>query len=133
MNSREQEIIKKYIRKNKQDRILWELSVPRKRNSVFWNFAGSDIFNQNCLHPVNYMNKDEMEKYLFELSGNENVYFLGEDYIGELLLKEATERAEHGEICIIYCGNGIGYYQGEQEIGRPPRFLLINNQNCAHR
>ena len=51
-NYEEQEIIKKYVRKNNQDRILWELSTPRKRNVVFWNFSGSDVFNENCLHPI---------------------------------------------------------------------------------
>lgn len=59
--------------------------------------------------------KEEMKNYLHKLSGAENVYFIGEDYIGEMLLEQAAERANEGEICIIYCGNGIGYYQGEQE------------------
>ena len=125
MNHTEQEIIKKYVRKNKQDRILWELSTPRKRDAVFWNFSGTDIFNENCLHPIKYMQKEEMEKYLFKLSGTSEVYFIGESYIGYLPLNQATERASMGEICIIYCGKGIGYYQGEQEIGKPPRFLLM--------
>lgn len=125
MNSTEQEIIKKYVRTNKQDRILWELSTPRKRNAVFWNFSGSDIFNENCLCPIEYMQKEEMEKYLLKLSGKENVYFIGESYIGYLSLNQAAELASKGEICIIYCGKGIGYYQGEQEIGKPPRFLLM--------
>ncbi len=49
---------------------------------------------------------------------------LGESYIGELSLKQAVEKALFGEICIIYCGNGVGYYQGEQDIGSSPRFLL---------
>ena len=55
-----------------------------------------------------------MQTYLYNLSKKSNVYFIGEDYIGDLSLKEAVERASEGEICIIYCGEGIGYYQGEQ-------------------
>lgn len=61
--------------------------------------------------------KEAMKNYLHKLSGAENVYFIGEDYIGKMLLEQAAERANEGEICIIYCGNGIGYYQGEQEKG----------------
>lgn len=50
---------------------------------------------------------------------------MGESYIGEISLKEAVENADGGEICIIYCGKGIGYYQGEQIIGAPSRFMLL--------
>lgn len=59
------------------------------------------------------------------------MYFIGEDYIGDLSLKEAVERASEGEICIIYCGEGIGYYQGEQEKGAPPRFMLLKEKCCC--
>ena len=52
--------------------------------------------------------KEAMKNYLHKLSGAENVYFIGEDYIGKMLLEQAAERANEGEICIIYCGNGIG-------------------------
>ena len=121
----EEEIVKKYIIKNKQNRIIWELNNPKKRNNVIWRFHRPDIFSEKCLYPVEYMDRSGMNKYLFELSGASEVYFIGESYIGYLSLNQATELASKGEICIIYCGKGIGYYQGEQEIGKPPRFLLM--------
>lgn len=31
---------------------------------------------------------------------------------------------------VSYCGNGIGYYQGEQEKGAPPRFMLLKEKCC---
>ena len=74
--------------------------------------------------------KEAMKNYLHKLSGAENVYFIGEDYIGKMLLEQAAERANEGEICIIYCGYGIGYYQGEQEKGAPPRFMLLEEKCC---
>ena len=74
--------------------------------------------------------KEAMKNYLHKLSGAENVYFIGEDYIGKMLLEQAAERANEGEICIIYCVNGIGYYQGEQEKGAPPRFMLLVEKCC---
>lgn len=121
----EEEIIKKYIKTNKQERILWELNSPKKRNSVIWRFHKPDIFMKKCLKPVKYMSKQDMEKYLFDLSGVLNVYYIGENYIGSLSLEQAVEQVNQGGICIIYCGNGIGYYQGEQEFGAPPRFMLL--------
>lgn len=124
----EEEIVKKYIKKNKQDRILWELDNPKKRGNVIWRMNRSDIFKESCLQPVGYMTKEIMKKYFYELSGVRKVYFIGEDFIGHLSIEQAVERANTGEVCIIYCGKGIGYYQGEQEIGKPPRFLLIQKE-----
>ena len=97
----------------------------QKRKDIIWHFHKPDIFKEACLHPVDYMDQEAMKNYLHKLSGAENVYFIGEDYIGKMLLEQAAERANEGEICIIYCGNGIGYYQGEQEKGAPPRFMLL--------
>ena len=120
----EEEIIKKYIIKEKQDRLLWEFNNPKKRNTVFWHFAGPNFFKSECLHSLAYMSSDVMKRYLQQLSNAKNVYFVGESYIGALSLEQAVTKAQTGEICIIYCGKGIGYYQGEQENGKPPRFLL---------
>ncbi len=121
----EEEIIRKYIAKEKQERLLWELNSPKKRNAVFWHFAGMNCFKRECLHPVEYMSGEKMTKYLRQLSHGQDVYFVGESYIGTLPLEQAVTKAQTGEICVIYCGKGIGYYQGEQENGKPPRFLLL--------
>jgi len=83
------------------------------------------FLKNNCMQPLEYMSEEEMEKYLLSFSNVKDIYFIGESYIGTLPLKEAVKKAGTGEICIIYCGNGIGYYQGEQECGKPPRFLLF--------
>ena len=124
----EQEIVKKFVRKNRQERIIWELSNVKKREDVVWrNFSGPNIFFEECLHPTEYMSDTYLEDYLFKLTGVSTVYYMGEDYIGNLSLKEATNRA-YGLTCIIYCGKGIGYYQGEQYIGKPPRFMLIDEK-----
>lgn len=121
----EEEIIKTYVIKNKQERILWELNNPKKReNVVFEKFAGLNLFKNDYIQSIDFLSEEEMESYLFEISKAKDVYFLGEGYLGKLSLKEAVKRAATGEICLIYCGNGIGYYQGEQCEGKPPRILL---------
>lgn len=125
LKSIELEIVKKYINKSKQERIIWELNNPKKRRNIMLErFSSPEIFDNNCIRLVDYMPPNELERYLFQLSRVEEVYFIGEDYIGELSLREATLKANTGELCIIYCGKGIGYYQGEQEQGKPPRYLL---------
>ena len=124
MNFIEEEIIKLYIIKDKQERILWELSNHRKRESVIWKFSGPNLFKRDCLQPIEYMSQEKMEKYLSNRGGVEEVYFIGESIIGKLSLTQAVAKAHNGERCIIYCGNGFGYYQGEREDGTFPRFLL---------
>lgn len=124
ISSVEEEIIRNYVKENKQERLLWELNSSKKRKAVIWKFAGSELFKSNCLKPTSYMSANQMEKYFSSMVTTKDVYFIGEDYIGVLTLQQAAQRAQDGEICIIYCGSGIGYYQGEQCAGKPPRFLL---------
>ena len=124
INPVEEEIIRSYVKENKQERLLWELNSSKKRKTVIWKFAGTELFKSNCLKPTSYMSANQIEKHFSPMVTTKNVYFIGEDYIGSLTLQQAARRAQEGEICIIYCGNGIGYYQGEQCAGKPPRFLL---------
>ena len=62
---------------------------------------------------------------MYQLNKSKEVYFIGASYVGELSLKGAVEKASCGEICVIYCGNGIGYYQGEEDRANTPRYFLI--------
>lgn len=124
MTKLEEEIIRNYVKDSKQERLLWELNSPKKRGKVIWKFAGSELFKSNCLKPTQYMSAKQIEMHFSTAVASNNVYFMGEDYIGQMTLKEAAQRAQEGGICIIYCGNGTGYYQGEQCSGKPPRFLL---------
>lgn len=69
---------------------------------------------------------DAMERYLIELGGTRNAYYMGAEFIGEMALAVALKKsAEEGDVCIIYCGNGVGYYQTEQEVGPPGRYILL--------
>lgn len=124
INNVELEIVKTYIDKTKQDRIIWELSKPEKRKDLMIRrFAGPELFDKACIQSVEYMSPNTLKTRLYQSSNAKEVYYIGEGYIGKLSLDQATVRTNTGEICIIYCGNGVGYYQGE-ECGKPPRYLL---------
>lgn len=47
-------------------------------------------------------------------------------FIGELTIGEAIRKAREDDMgCIVYFGNGIGYYH-EGELGKfPPEYILI--------
>ena len=126
INEIELEIVRNYVNKNRQERIIWEFDNHKRRENIMLKrFASPDIFKKNCMDVVEYLSPNALEKYLSQFNKETNIYFIGENYIGDLSLKQAVNRANTGEICIIYCGNGIGYYQGEQENGKVPRFLLL--------
>lgn len=126
MNKIEQEIIKKYVKKHRQKRLLWELGKDDKREEFVWtHFNGPYIFKKECLHNANRMSKKESDKYWQNFNKHANVYFMGESCIGEMAMNRALELAGTGQVCLIYCETGIAYYQGEQEIGSPPRFFLV--------
>ncbi len=119
------EIIKNFIVKSKQERLIWELGSPRKRDKVaFMRLCDYTLFKQECLQPLDYMGAKALEKFLFQQSGAKEVYYIGMHYIGKRSLRDAALDAEGCDICIIYCGDGIAYYQGEIEYGGAPRFLM---------
>lgn len=120
----EELIIKQFVVKNKQERILWELQSSKKREMIFWKFAGPNIFKKECLEYVNYKTPNELEQYLKIRDGNTKVYYIGEGEIGEISWNEAINRIYAGNICIVYRDNGVGYYQGEEEGGDRVRCFL---------
>ncbi|MDD3217836.1 MAG: hypothetical protein PHC41_03350 [Lachnospiraceae bacterium] len=92
------------------------------------NFDVPNYFIQEYMHQMEYMGVEELEKYLRKVSGNsdDKVYFMGETYIGSLMMEDALTRVVlESETAIVYLGNGVAYYRGEQMFGPPPRFLLI--------
>ena len=70
------------------------------------------------------MGEEALEKYLFELSGKKEVYYMGHSARKKMMLKEAVTEGGLWGIGIIYCGNGIGYYVGEEERAETPRYIL---------
>lgn len=119
------EFIKIFVRSNKQERLIYELQNPRKRETLFWHFAGSDIFKTEYLYEVEYMPGDDLADMLYQFGKSKEVFFIGSSFVGETSLKEAVEKASSGEICIIYCGSGKGYHQGEEERSKAERYFLI--------
>ena len=129
-NKIEQEIVQTYIVKNKRKRILWELDNPKKREYILFNrFLRIDNWKKGCLQPVEYLTSEKLSYYLAEKSKKKEVYFIGEDYIGSLPIKDAVERTRKGEWCMIYCGNGYGYFQGEGGCIKPARYLLHSSNS----
>ena len=69
------EFIKKFVKSNKQDRLIWELESPKKRKDIIWRFAGSNIFKTECLQEADYMSVDELETKLYQLNKSSIICF----------------------------------------------------------
>ena len=59
----EEEIIKKYVISNKQERIIWELNSSKKREGVMGRrFHRPYVFKEVCLRPIEDINEKDIKK-----------------------------------------------------------------------
>lgn len=127
----EKEIIKLYFKKEKQDRILWELNSAKKRADVMWRLCGEDLIKHNCIHPIPFMSADELGRIICSLGGTTPVYSFNFDFIGymsdDISLNDILQNIICGEYgaCLTYFGKGVAYFLGMQEKGAPDRFILL--------
>lgn len=120
----EETIIKSFVIESKQERLLFELRSPRKRNTWMWHFPDTKYLKPMCLKPVSYMAPAGFVKAYSAFTDNAEVYYIGMHYIGTLPLTQAAQNVDRGDICIVYFGHGMGYYQGEQGQNGTPRYFL---------
>lgn len=129
----EKEILDNFVIKGKRKRIMWELRSEKKRNFAMWRFAHPHLLKPECIKPVKYSDPESIKEYLFKVKNYKEVYYFGYSFAGLVDVNQAAEMASEDLCCIIYCGEGFGYYRGEQYEGNgigaaPPRFLLCANQ-----
>lgn len=135
MDSRiEEEIIRCFIQKNRQDRIIWELQSKRKRDSVMWKLCDTHLFKQEVLYPQRYLSPDDLAEKLEALGAQKTIYMIAFDEMYELedcSVLEGIER-QWDNPYLLYYGNGLGYFEGMQEDGAPERCILISIERQKH-
>ena len=87
-----------------------------------------------CIHSIGFMTPHELYQYLIQLGGTQNMYCFSEEIIGEITdisAEKALECILSGMwgTCLLYLGNGVAYFQGEQEEGAPERCILLDVRN----
>ena len=126
----EEIIVKSFFVKRIQQRVLFELSSPQKRNDVFGR--RNDFLRTEFMFEVPTPNSDpeEIEKLLKKQGAGNTCYVmtsLESDIDGEELplIKALEELIWSGSPFIISCiPNKLAYFQGEQAYGPPQRFIL---------
>ena len=122
----EKEIVDNYYQKRCKKRIKWELETPRRRRDAIWKMGDRKYLEEKRLHFVKYMSDKNLILKILEMGGTKRAYYMSIDFIGELTIEEAVRKAREDYWgCIVYFGNGIGYYhEGELE-KFPPEYILI--------
>lgn len=129
----EMEIIKAFVNKNMQERFLFELFSTKKRKNSIGRLCHQydKIFNKDYMIeiPKDNLNLTGIGSMLENHEINNNCYLISYDEQIDglyLPLMQALERVVGlGMPSIISCITGkLAYFEGEQEIGVPPRFIL---------
>ncbi len=135
MNSKiEEEIVRCFIQKNRQDRIIWELQSKRKRDSVMWKLCDTHLFKREVLYPQRYLSPEDLAEKLEALGAQKTIYMIAFDEMYELKdcsVLEGIER-QRSNPYLLYYGNGLGYFEGMQEDGAPERCILISVERQKH-
>lgn len=129
----EEEIIRFFFIKEKQERIIWELSKPRKRKSCLWKICdqGYSMLNPKCIKNIKFMEPDELENTLIIQGAHQPQYYIGEDWAdiltNNISMKQVIENVLYGDWSpgLLYFGDGIAYFEGLQHVGAPERCILV--------
>ncbi len=117
----EQEIIRHFFRKDRQERLYWELS-GKKRAEFYWHLAGTRELKPECLHDL-FGDKRPLAQIFRQAGAGDPIYYIGSSHTGPTSPEDALTRANRGEMCLVYFGNGTGYWQGEQTPTQPRALL----------
>ena len=131
MNSNiEEEIVDSYYQKRCRERIKWELKTPRRRDDGIWKMRLKKYLDEDKMHHLEYLSIEQLKKKILKLGGKETAYLISIYFVGEINIAEGIEKARNDDMgCILYFGNGIGYYH-EGELGiNPPDFFMLNEVN----
>ena len=71
------------------------------------------------------MSESELIFLLQEKRAKKEVYVISMEFAGKLPLKEGITIMNKETGSLLYCGDGVGYYQAEQEQGAPERYVLL--------
>lgn len=72
----EKEIVRYFIRKDRQDRIAWELQSKRKRDSIMWKLCDTRLFEKEVLYPQPYLSPKDLAEKLTDLGAQKTIYII---------------------------------------------------------
>ncbi|MGG0722330.1 hypothetical protein [Bacillus mycoides] len=129
----EEGFVRNFFSKRLQDRILFELSSPKKRRDALWRLCHTynNILNERYMEMIKQpiSSPDQILQLLKKHGAGDRCYVmsLNMDIDGKHLHLAAAleETVFYGLASIISCTPyKLAYFQAEQVQGSPPRFIL---------
>lgn len=121
----EKEIVNRFIQKNARQRVIFELSSPKRRNQIG---TLDTKFDYSCINDVSKsVNSYKVIWKLFESYGaksEDDCYLLGLTESKIMPLEQALKENVFKGIFLIYWIKGkIAFWEGER-YSAPPRYIL---------
>lgn len=136
----ESNFIQAFVRRERRERSRYEL-LSKKRRSSFINrlcHRYDDIFDARYLKQIPPPNSDctTILRLLQQKGASDQCYAISasDEIDGKTItLSEALHKAVgYGLPTVLICIPGrLAYFEAEQEIGSPPRYLLVRSQRAA--
>ena len=125
--------IETFVVKNKRDRSLFELNSKKKRRDFFSKLSHRYDEIIDLRYTTKIPSPNSSSEYIHQIlkkhGAGKDCYLLS--YFNELdrkmmLLSEALEQCVgRGMSSIVICiPNKLAYFEAEQEVGPPPRFII---------
>jgi hypothetical protein len=132
-NETETIIVKTFFNNRIQDRVLYELASPKKRQDALQRLSSEERFlDKSCMIEIPKPNSDyeQIEEILKKHGAGKKCYAISsrESIDGqELPLKTALSLAVgYGMPSLISCvPYKLAYFEGEQAFGPPKRYILV--------
>ncbi|MED3965826.1 hypothetical protein [Niallia taxi] len=128
----EEKIIRSFIEKRLQDRVLFELSKQKYREKLYWRLTNyfETTVNQRYIQKMEFIDITKLVPLLKSEGATNDCYVLSydQDYDGKYysLNDDVIKKLIcNGMPFIISCIPGkLAYFQGERELGEPVRYLF---------
>lgn len=125
-----EEMIEMFFEKKWRKRLKFKLIPKEKRVENYYDYHNGEYLDESCIkYCVNKSSIEDICNILLKEGGNKKCFFFSCSESGIYDMRKGIENAmDNGMGAIIYLGNGIGYFQGEQYIGSPERYILVNKK-----
>lgn len=132
MNQKEiaEEMIDMLFLKKWRKRLKYDLIEEKRRNEKYFRYHNGEYIDKSIIkYKVNTMDFDDIYAILIKEGAKDQCFWMADGDSGILSTKEGFNRSLSGGMgAMLYLGNGIGFFQGEQYIGSPERYILVNNK-----
>ena len=129
----EKRFIDNFIKKNKRERVLYELSNPRKRKDAIGRFCHNTleiIDEKKLIYSGKTITLEELKKYINDSSKGEMCYVISwdEEFDGKCVEPGAAlEHMTSSGMAVVIIFTGLIIIKEEQEVGAPTKYVLFSD------